>query len=84
MNFADTQAATTWLADDLNADQSWIFQIDDKARAHLSQMVKKVFDPAKTLFDYQRADFDLGPAAATITAAFDARARSMGLDRSRS
>ena len=79
MNFAETQAATTWLADDLNADQSWIFHIDDKARAHLSKMVKKVFDPDKTLFDYQRADFDLGPAAPVITAAFDEAKRGRGL-----
>ncbi len=79
MNFSETQAATLWLADDLNADQSWIFQIDDKARAHLSQMVKKVFDPDKTLFDYAHADFDLGPAAPVITAAFNEAKHARGL-----
>ena len=79
MNFADTQRATTWLADDLNADQSWIHPIDEKARAHLSQMVKKVFAPDKSLFDYQRADFDLGPAKAAITAAFAEAKHGRGL-----
>ena len=71
MKFIETQAATTWLADDLKSDETWVFQIDDKGRSHLAQMVKKVFDPDKTLFDYRRSDFDLGPAMPVITAAFD-------------
>ena len=79
MNFLDTQAPTTWLADDLNANQSWIFPIDDKARNHLSRMVKKVYDPARTLLDYQRSDFDLGPAAAVIAAAFEEAKHGRGL-----
>lgn len=79
MNFAKAQAAATWMADDLNADKRWIFEIDAPARAYLLRMVKQVFDPDKTLFDYARADFDLGPAAPVITAAFNEAKRGCGL-----
>ena len=79
MNFSEAQAAAAWMAADLNPGQRWIFEIDAAARSYLSQMVKQVFDPAKTLFDYARADFDLGPAAPLMTAAFNEAKRGCGL-----
>ncbi len=79
MKFTDTQPATIWKADDMKSDGSWIFQIDDQGRSHLKHMIKKVFDPSKTLFDYHRSDFDLGPAATVITAAFDEAKSGRGL-----
>lgn len=57
---ADTPAA--WTVADLNADPSWIIELDDAARRDLLAAVRKAADPAKTLFDYRRDDFDLGAA----------------------
>ena len=79
MNVAQEQAAAKWMADELNADKSWIFEIDAAARTHLLRMVKQVFDADKDLFDYARADFDLGPAAALVTAAFNEAKNGRGL-----
>lgn len=64
---ADTPAA--WTVDDLNADRTWIYEIDEAARAALVQAVQRAHDPAKTLLDYRRADFDLAPAWPTIARA---------------
>ena len=56
---ADTLAA--WTVDDLNADMGW--------RRDLTQAVKRARDPAGTLLDYRRADFDLGSAWPAISRA---------------
>jgi hypothetical protein len=57
---AKTRAA--WTVEDLNADTGWIYELDDRARRDLAAAVKRARDPAKTLFDYRRAGFDLGSA----------------------
>jgi hypothetical protein len=64
---ADTRAA--WTVHDLRADPAWVFDLDDRARRDLVGTVRVAADPDKTLFDYQRADFDLGTAAPVIAAA---------------
>jgi Taurine catabolism dioxygenase TauD, TfdA family len=64
---ADTRAA--WTVADLSADPSWILTLDDGARRDLIGTVRKSHDPAKTLFDYQKNDFDLGGAWPVIQAA---------------
>lgn len=57
---ADTRSA--WTVADLNADPSWVHELDDRARRDMLAAVRKARDPAKTLFDYRRDDFDLGAA----------------------
>src|SRR5919106_2347513 len=79
MNFGETQAGAAWLAADLRNDQRWIFQLDDRARRHLTQAVAKAFDPAKGLFDYRRGDLDLGPALPVIRAAFNEARKGRGV-----
>ncbi|MDR3530125.1 MAG: TauD/TfdA family dioxygenase [Rhodopila sp.] len=67
MKHANARAA--WTVEDLEADQTWIHELDDGARRALTAAVRKAADPAKTLFDYRREDFDLGSAWPAITAA---------------
>ncbi len=55
-------ARSAWTAASLNANPSWIYELDDRARRDLTYAVKAVRDPDKTLFDYKRDDFDLGAA----------------------
>lgn len=57
---ADTRAA--WTVADLLASPTWIHELDDRARSDLLAVVRKARDPAKTLYDYRRGDFDLGSA----------------------
>jgi len=57
---ADTRAA--WTVADLRDDPSWVHELDDRARGDLIAAVRKARDPAKTLYDYRRGDFDLGSA----------------------
>ena len=64
---ADTPAA--WTVDSLNAAPSWIYELDDRARGDLTRAVRKGLDPARTLFDYTRGDFDLGAAWKPIAGA---------------
>lgn len=58
-----------WDVADLNADQSWVVTLDDRARRDLLAAVRRARDPGKTLLDYQRSDFDLGWSWPAIAAA---------------
>jgi hypothetical protein len=66
MRHANRRAA--WTADGLRADLNWIFELDDRARRDLTVAVRTAADPARTLLDYRRDDFDLGSAWPVITA----------------
>ena len=70
-----------WDSASLSADQGWLFQLDEAARADLLAAVKRAYDPARTLFSYSREEFDLGRAEAPIRAAvretFDGRGISL-------
>jgi hypothetical protein len=77
-NYADKSPAA-WSAPDLAADTRWIFTLDDRARRALAEAVHQARDPGKTLFDYKRADFDLGPAGTAIAAAFAETRRGRGM-----
>ena len=68
MRHSNRQAA--WNVADLRADTGWIIELDDRARRDLVATVRRAADPAKTLFDYRREDFDLGSAARPIAASF--------------
>ncbi len=59
-----------WRPDDLRADNRWIVVLDDGARRDLVVAVRAAFDPARHLFQYGRADFDLGSAYAPLARAF--------------
>src|ERR1700744_4133141 len=67
MPHANPRAA--WTVDDLQADPSWVFELDDQARRDLTAAVRTAADPAKALLDYRRDDFDLGSAWPVIAAA---------------
>ena len=67
MPHANARAA--WTVDDLRADQSWIFTLDDKAARDLAEAVHKVADPDRSLLDYRQDEFDLGSAGKVIAAA---------------
>lgn len=75
----DPDARDAWRAPDLARDPSWRFQIDEKAAAHLAAVVKATRDPDRPGFDYAPEDFDLGPAAKTIHAAFAEALHGCGL-----
>jgi hypothetical protein len=81
MTDTEIESPAAWRADDLDADQRWIFLVEDKARKHLADIVRKARDLGKTLFDYRRADFDLGPAWTVIDAALAETKRGRGSSR---
>jgi len=65
----DVDIPAGWRVPELAADRSWTFFLDDAARLQLARTVKAAYDPDRHLFTYSRADFDLGPAWGTISAA---------------
>ena len=67
MRHANRRAA--WTVDELQADESWVFELDEGARRDLVSAVRKAADPARTLLDYRREEFDLGSAWKVISAA---------------
>ena len=69
MQHANRRAA--WTVEDLQADSSWVFELDDRARRDLTGAVRYAFDDGKRLFDYSRDDFDLGSAWPVIKAALN-------------
>ncbi|WP_158926323.1 TauD/TfdA family dioxygenase [Acidisphaera sp. S103] len=70
MRHANRQAA--WAVDDLRTSPGWMFELDDRARHDLTSAVRRAADPAKTLLDYRRDDFDLGSASPVIAASLRA------------
>jgi hypothetical protein len=68
-----------WKAEDLRADESWIFTLDARATRDLAEAVHKAKAPGKALFDYTRDDFDLGAARSVIAEAFRETKRGRGI-----
>ena len=66
MGKAEVTSPAEWQVADLERDRSWVFLINDEARAHLTRMIKTVYEVDKPLFDYTRDDFDIGSAWAPI------------------
>jgi len=77
MGFPGSPAA--WSAAELEADRRWLFALDERARRDLTAALARARDPAKTLFDYRRDDFDLGSAGPVIAAAFAEVKRGRGV-----
>src|SRR5688572_20862267 len=73
------ESPAAWSAADLNSDDRWIFQLDDRARRDMLAALRKARDPAKTLFDYRRDDFDLGSAWPVLSAALDETKHGRGV-----
>ncbi len=68
MHMTHQNRKAAWRVGDLQADGAWIFELDDYARRDLTTAVRGALDPAKTLLDYRRSDFDLGSAWPMIAA----------------
>ena len=58
---------SAWRVDDLKADRSWEFQLNDTHRSNMVEAVSKAFDPDRSFFDYKREEFDFGPALDVIS-----------------
>jgi len=72
-------APAAWRAEDLQADQSWTFNLNDRARRDLVAALRKAHETGKKLLDYRRADFDLGSAWPVISRALDEVKRGRGV-----
>ncbi len=62
----NASSLAAWTVADLHADTRWIVSLDDAARRDLTGAVRAVYQPGKPLFDYRRADFDLGRAWTSV------------------
>ena len=62
------ESAAAWTAAEFADDDRWRFVLDERAQRDLVAAVRSARDPGKTLFDYQRSDFDLGSAWPAIAA----------------
>jgi hypothetical protein len=65
-----TGLPAAWTAAEVRADAGWVTALDERAVRALIEIVRRARDPAKSLLDYRRSDFDLGAAGPTIAAAF--------------
>lgn len=64
---ADTRAA--WTVADLQADERWIYALDERARRDMIAAIRRARDPDRPMLDYTRDDFDLGSGWPIIAAA---------------
>jgi hypothetical protein len=74
-----TDSPAAWSVADLEADHGWVFSLDERARAHMLGAVRTARVPDKPLFEYDREDFDLGPAWTVISAALREAHHGRGL-----
>ena len=69
MTFPHVDSPAAWRVSEIEQDKSWVFRLDNAARAELAGAVKAAFDADRPLFDYRGRDIDLGPAGDVIAAA---------------
>lgn len=79
MKLAAIESPAAWTAASLAGDPRWIFSLSEPARRDLTQAVLRAQDPEKPLLAYRRADFDLGAATASLTAAFNEAKHGSGI-----
>lgn len=80
MNIMNTERSPAeWRVADLEADHSWVFTLDDAARADLLKNIQSAYVPDRPLFDYSRDDFDLGRAWDPISGAFNEAHHGRGI-----
>src|SRR5512144_2504213 len=70
MNTTVVDSPAAWMAEDLRADRSWIFTLDERAQNDLREAVRTAYRRDKPLFEYTRSDGDPGTAAPVIAKAF--------------
>lgn len=73
------QSPAAWTPEQLEGDRRWIVELDDSAGRDLIRAVRTAADPDKGLFDYRRADFDLGSAMAPLSRAFAEATHQTGI-----
>lgn len=73
------EVPAAWRVTDLETDTSWKYRLDDVAQTHLKSIVRKAYVPNRPLFDYRFDEFDLGPAAGVLNAAFAEAKHGRGL-----
>lgn len=71
LEYSATTRATAWLATDMEADKSWIVQLDDADRGDMMAALRKGHRLNKPLLDYSRGDFPFGRSLAPVRRAFD-------------
>jgi hypothetical protein len=69
---------SNWGSEELKADAGWIYQLDAKAGAALLDAVRAA-PKQDDLLDYQKSDFDLGPAGAVLQEALEQAKRGRGV-----
>jgi hypothetical protein len=79
MDMTDVELSAEWRVPDLEQDRSWVFSIEEDARAKLARVIKAAYVVDRPLFDYTREDFDLGPAWTTIANAIKEAHHGRGL-----
>jgi len=79
MSAAALKSRAAWSAAELRDDTSWIYTLDEHAQRDLAAAVRKARDREKTLFDYERTDFDFGAAWPIIAAALQETKRGRGI-----
>jgi hypothetical protein len=72
-------SVANWTPEDLAHDSDWIVELDDQARQDIVRAVRLGFDAEKSLFDYNRNDFDFGRAHAPISRAFEQAKHARGI-----
>lgn len=66
MKPSDIDTSAAWRVDEIQRDDKWIFELDDRARAQLAEAAKRAYEPEKPFFEYTRGEFDLGSGLEVI------------------
>ena len=77
MSMIDTPAA--WRTADLERDDTWSLELDDRARRDLIGAIRKAHELDKDLLDYRHGDFDLGSAWPQFERALEEVKRGRGV-----
>jgi hypothetical protein len=68
-----------WKTSDLKNKTDWIFQITDKEKKQLHDLIQSIYEKDKNLFDYSPNEFDLGSSWSTIEKALAEALHGRGL-----
>ena len=68
-----------WETSDLKNKTDWIFQITDKEKNQLHDLIHSIYEKDKNLFDYSPNEFDFGSSWGTIEKALSEALHGRGL-----
>ena len=68
-----------WKTSDLKNKTDWIFQITDKEKKQLHDLIQSIYEKDKNLFDYSPNEFDFGSSWSTIEKALAEALHGRGL-----